>query len=114
MNIVKKLEQIETLINEIKEDLLVKPNTSNWEEDLINEVMDNFDFERVKKVMDVLDWKWYSTGAYVPNLDDIKVHAKELLQEAIRLETKIGSGGFEAEYLPDNEPDKLVLRFVLE
>lgn len=59
---------------------------------VLDEIMDEFDFEKVKIVMDKLDWEWAflkrldpkdgfkeKIGSYVPTLDEIKQTAANLL-----------------------------------
>ena len=48
---------------------------------VLDDIFDNFDFERVKKTMDALGWQWaYAKGENgVPTLDEIKQAAANLL-----------------------------------
>lgn len=48
---------------------------------ILDEIMDEFDFEKVKKTMDALGWQWaYAKGENgVPTLDEIKQAAANLL-----------------------------------
>ena len=95
----------------------------------IDEVIKEFNFEKVHKTMQVLDWQWYhpgEDGTKVPTLDEIKKRGKELLQEAAESaamskgEYVIGTGGFraEAQYYPKKEDEKsflwIRLAFILE
>lgn len=51
--------------------------------DLVETVMDRFDFERVHTAMRFLDWKWAhpKDGLKVPNLSKIKETAQRLLNQ---------------------------------
>ena len=95
----------------------------------IDEVLKEFNYEKVHKTMQVLDWKWYhpgEDGTKVPSIDEIKYRAKTLLQEAAESavltkgEYVIGTGGFraEAKYYPKEGIKKsflwVRLAFVLE
>lgn len=89
----------------------------------IGNVMDNFDFDRVKKVMDALEWGWavdnpeYSGQTEIPELSDIRKMARKLMKEAYELSVKEGCGytiataGFEA--YCDAGDDYLSLKFVV-
>ena len=48
----------------------------------INEIIANFDFEKVNKTMIALDWKWGDEG--VPNIKELKESAIERLESAIK------------------------------
>lgn len=78
-------------------------------QELINEVLDNFDFEKVHKVMTFLDWKWFSyseSTMEVPSIAKLVRTAQQYLEMAYDGLEKIehnehsymvGSGGFEAQ-----------------
>ncbi len=64
----------------------------------IEEVMDNFNWIKVRDVMDFLEWKWFPEEE-VPEITRIKKTAQSLLEEvakAKREESSIGTGGFTA------------------
>lgn len=77
-------------------------------EQLINEVLDNFDFEKVHKVMTFLDWKWISLSEgtnEVPSIARMVRSAQQYLSMAYDGLAKashgdnrymVGCGGFEA------------------
>ena len=57
---------------------------SNKQIESINEVMDNFDFERVEKVMNCLEWSWgIGHNEHVPDIYEIKRFARQLLADTI-------------------------------
>lgn len=73
---------------------------------VLNDVFDNFDFERVKKTMDALDWTWYFVGEEentaqprrVPTIDEIKDTAARLMWEFANEDADcIATGGFRVE-----------------
>ncbi len=47
-------------------------------EQQIEAILDYFDFERVKKAMDALDWTWAFTDG-VPEIGDLRRQARNLL-----------------------------------
>ena len=75
--------------------------------DMVNEVLAQFDFERVKEVMDALDWCW-AENERTPTMRELKEEAEHHLYSAIEQATnpnntehhEVGwmsaSGGFEA------------------
>ena len=82
-------------------------------ENRIQEVLDNFNFHKVKKVMDLLNWEWYhpETGSnYIPSIADLYNTAKNYLTRVVKTKGMIESGGFRAEYFDDY----LILSFVVE
>ncbi len=91
---------------------------SNKQIESINEVMENFDFERVENVMDCLKWKWGVEGR-VPDIYEIRRFARQLLADACiglsnLIEDKklsLSSGGFTATAYRDGS---LSLSFVVE
>lgn len=100
------------------------PNVSEEQFDqLLDYIMDGFDFERVHMVMVTLDWRWANLGSgglEVPTLLQLRQKARQLLREAFKRKGTVGTGGFEATYHPPLEGDKddpagyLTLRFVLQ
>ena len=46
----------------------------------IDEIMDEFDFKRVHKIMDLLKWEWFDLKG-VPSPGDIRRRARVVLQE---------------------------------
>lgn len=75
----------------------------------IDEILDNFDFEHVHRAMLALNWTWYSTIA-VPSIADLRKKARELLKQLIAKDlSEIGTGGLRAE----KRGDFLRLSFVV-
>jgi hypothetical protein len=80
----------------------------------IEDVMDNFDFYRVKEVMDYLDWQWVSASGCEdlfdapPTLPEMRKQVRRLMRKAWQGyqdnegETyKAGTGGFMAVFNGD-------------
>ena len=58
----------------------------------MDEIMDNFDFAKVAKVMKFLGWKW--RGA-IPEEWEVRGNARDLLRKVVREDLKEASiGGF--------------------
>jgi len=92
-------------------------NDMDDREQLINQVIKTFNFERVHITMKALDWQWLTTegnGHAVPSIAKLKATAKILLREAINHKV-VCSGGFVARYHPavDDEPEMFSLKFVV-
>lgn len=102
----------------------IKPEQTEVEfedpSDDIDDILDCFDFERVKKVMDFLDWQWYDCG--VPEIWDLRKKARVLLNDvwnAVRKEAEkspdkeerysIANGGFYVEAIKYSESPKVYL-----
>ena len=73
--------------------------------ELVNKVIADFDFDRAKKVMDALDWKWASsrTETRVPNHGELVMCARRLLIDVLTTlppsgpaRHTIATGGFSA------------------
>lgn len=87
----------------------------------IKEIMDHYDFDRIREVMLATDWTWciVENNEYyyaVPTVKKIKECARELL-ECVAKDIQNGmsssfhsTGGFEAEY---HSYDILTLKFVV-
>lgn len=64
--------------------------------EIIDEILDEFDFERVQRTMKALDWTWYGSDG-VPTIGEIRRRARELLRELIKDNHRcIASGGLYA------------------
>ena len=81
-----------------------------------NYILENFDFERVQKVMQFLDWKWGEPT--VPSIEQIRSTANHMMQMAISesarqpdRDTFVGTGGFCAHVYRFNGGDVLELNF---
>ena len=50
-------------------------------QELIDNIMDNFDFSRVARCMEVLEWKWCDVPEGVPEESDIRKLARKLMKQ---------------------------------
>lgn len=72
---------------------------------VLDDVFDNFDFDRVKKIMDALDWTWGWVGEEnsaqarrIPTIDEIKEAAAKLMWDCANTDTeRLATGGFVVE-----------------
>ena len=78
----------------------------------IQYIIDDFDFEKINKIMVALDWKWYDNGKfYIPTENDLKKCARRLLSDVCLYDCDIMStGGFCAK----RKDDYLRLEFIVE
>ena len=81
------------------------------QQEIIDEIMDNFDFEKVHKTMIALNWGWADSdgGLSIPDLSDIKKSARCRLKTAMEENVSCASGGFFVE----KEDDYISLKFVV-
>jgi hypothetical protein len=84
-------------------------SAEHWD-DLIDEIMDNFDFERVHQCMTALDWTWHDSDG-VPDKATLRRSARRLLRGCVARGGG-GSGGFQTHI--DREEGSLSLSFVVE
>lgn len=93
-------------------------------DDLVEEIMDNFEFEKVHEVMDALKWEWVDGNGHfrVPSEKELRRRASEMLYQTINSyltgimggedindPARISSGGFECTF----DGESLNLNFVL-
>jgi len=91
----------------------------------IDDILDNFNFAKVLKTMETLDWKWRGEA---PSLDDLREQAERLLRGAIEarlgdyksshweLGVINGTGGFQATAFCDEAKTRITgldLKFVV-
>ena len=83
----------------------------------VEQIMENFDFEKVHRVMVALEWEWYfgRGGSGIPSVKSLKERAGELLSNVGDLICEgdtitSSSGGFEAK----NADGCLSLSFIVE
>ena len=90
--------------------LLVLEGDFNYKKQ-IKDILENFDFEHVRKSMISLDWKYWTSDfkEYFPDIQELKKTAKECLEHAIKCNFS-ETGGF----LATNCSGVLNLYFVLE
>ena len=87
--------------------------------DEIEEILDNFDFEKVKKVMDALEWKYWDSEGDTVSIYELRRMARNLLKDVYNAANSDhwfgGSGGFEVErwMYPGETKKYLYLKFVV-
>lgn len=82
-------------------------------QEMIDEAINGFDFEKVRKAMVALDWKWLVNGVVmIPEIRDIKKIARMLIERIGEDCLCIGTGGFEVCY--DKDEELLTLRFKID
>ena len=81
------------------------------EQKALDQIMDWFDFEKVEKTMEALNWKWGGAEEGVPTIGEIKTQARRLLTQAITERVTIGTGGFKASY--NHKYKHLTLEFIV-
>ncbi len=65
---------------------------------MVEDIMENFDFERVHKAMVTLDWLWFIDNEYrIPTLEEIKTHAGKMMLDALN-GMPYATGGFYCTY----------------
>jgi len=85
---------------------MTKPSPYQVRQNMIKEIIEEFDFKKCHKVMSTLNWQWWGQG--VPSIERMKESATNRLNDAIEgllnRETKMSSdipyivlsGGFKA------------------
>ena len=79
---------------------------SKSKQEQIDEIMDNFDFNKVAKIMDFLGWKWYMKEYRVPEESEIRKEARKHLSKTYDYGEGQGreyctvTGGFKYTYDP--------------
>ena len=92
---------------------------SDYQED-IDYILDNFDFERVKKAMDALEWCYHDAETGKVSVYELRKMARYILRSLIPYADRdyylCGCGGFEATVNNYEDCDKPIfkLRFVIE
>lgn len=87
-------------------------------DDHIDNMMDEFDFPRVYRVMSYLNWQWFNAEDGVPTIGEMRRLVRKLMRDAYndciryeRDEYTIGTGGFEVSY--NHEHDFFDVKFVV-
>jgi hypothetical protein len=81
----------------------------------IEEVLDNFDFDKVKQVTDLLNWRYFDVEGQL-EVRDLRQMARKLLCDTVKALDKedgynTGSGGFYVDGFNDNGKKYLELKF---
>ena len=134
MELEKRVDGFESILKEIRDELRsqngksqsgnIQSHVQTKESKLtyiqkmkIQNIMEDFDFQKVHNVMEQLDWKWGLTKPGIPTIDEMKCEAKRLLIDACIEKTCIATGGFRAVYeeCSQGDPDPYIgLEFIIE
>ena len=69
--------------------------------ELIDEILDEFNFEDVHRTMKALNWTWYGSDS-VPSIGDLRRQSRQLLQELLKHNHYcVGTGGLFAYRMAD-------------
>lgn len=92
--------------------IITEQNKNNVIE-ILDRIIENFNFERVRKTMLALDWKWFGFKQ-VPSIDEIKEFAANLMWECANKDIDcVSTGGFRVEK-DFNDPNDPWMRLVFE
>ena len=87
--------------------------------DEIDDIMDNFDFDKVHKAMTLLGWRWWireTDSLDIPDIPRLRNRARRLMQDAMGSHMpsySTGTGGFEVHKTTEEGKVYLSLSFVL-
>ena len=76
----EEVKTLQTLLNKISGTPVKQKLTV---EDMINEIMEEFDFVKVERIMFHLNWKWGGSDYRIPNIDELREAAEERLRNAV-------------------------------
>jgi hypothetical protein len=82
MNIQNLTQEEIKSLHEMLGKMLEEPNKKlslDPVNDLVDDILESFDFNKVRKVMWHLDWKWSSASDEIPTIEELKREAKRLL-----------------------------------
>lgn len=93
---------------------------TDYQSELIEDLLERFNFEKVYIAMTALDWKWANVmedgSLTVPTIERMKRSCRNILYRSIN-DKSVGTGGFEARYYaPDGneiEEETFALKFVV-
>lgn len=78
----EEVKTLQTLLNKISGTPVKQKLTV---EDMIDEIMEEFNFSKVQDAMFHLNWRWASEYNRTPNIDELRERAQELLESAAEL-----------------------------
>jgi hypothetical protein len=122
----KQLQELLDKMNSPTEEVIIDPVN-----DLIYNIIDNFNFGKVQTVMFKLNWRWAteSGGLDIPTIAELQKCATDLLRKAAKgtMQSKengyhpgigytVGTGGFQATAYTDDDVTEVVLldlKFIL-
>ena len=109
-----ELLNLRDLINKVLEQ--PKPVVKDLEY-MINDIMEEFDFDKVERAMDALNWRW---RGQIPSIEDLREEAERLLRGAAasrlgaykdshhEVASVYATGGFEAKAWCDESKTKII------
>lgn len=85
------------------------------QQDAIDGIMDNFKFEQVRQVMELLNWEWVAAEEGIPTVPELRQDARRLLKMAFKEKTDVSTGGFHVKYDSDADGVEFIqLMFAVE
>jgi hypothetical protein len=83
-------------------------------EEAIEDLLDKFNFNKVQKAMEILNWEWASAENGIPTIYELRKTARSILKDAYETGvTKVSTGGFSAKYDGKGREKWLYLEFKL-
>ncbi len=64
--------------------------------DQIADIMERFDFEKVARVMELMEWTWGDTYPHSPTVEQLEAHALDLFDGVREPNDGVSSGGLRA------------------
>lgn len=123
----EEIKNLHTLLGKMLEE--PKKNSIDSIDRMVDEILEEFNFNKVRKAMWHLDWKWATAADGIPTIEELKETAERLLRQAAeyRLSKEYGdvdwgtpilssTGGFEATAWCDETKTRITglqLQFVL-
>ena len=87
----------------------------NDENEIIEEFLDEFDFDKVQKTMEALEWTRHNTYPETPRISQLRKLARSLMKSCVEHEEyTIATGGFFVSKRTFNEKPYYRLMFVVE
>lgn len=83
----------------------------------IEKVIENFDFVKVHKVMESLNWTWATKKKKnkIPSIKKMKKHVRELYEDCKKDNVECcSSGGFEVSIWEEDGKEIISVKFILE
>lgn len=94
---------------------MLTSSVTEQQERLIQQTLRYFDWGKVEKVMDLLDWKWLipnRTGLHRPTRFQMQQACYRHLCNSVQFGSS-GSGGFKATYFLEDDYERFELAFVV-
>lgn len=84
------------------------------EQEIIEDILDEFDFKIMQETMEALDWTWHDTGEDIPSLGQLRKKARELMKSCIGQDSyTISCAGFYIDKTTFNGKPYYSLKFVV-